>query len=96
VRLDLLVHGRMPVTRALAEPWWSTPNIHLCTLKDFIELCAELNLAIEACSALSQGKPARAIDPVRPLENWRAESALFVLTRSASVDGRTGGERQPG
>ncbi len=84
VRLDLLTHGRMPVTHALAEPWWSTPNIHLCTLNDFVELCASLDLAIEACSALSQARPARRANAFSPLENWRAESALFVLSRPAA------------
>jgi methionine biosynthesis protein MetW len=81
VRLDLLVHGRMPVTGALPEPWWSTPNIHLCTLRDFIETVAAIDLRIEACFAFVEGRAARAIDPAHPLENWRAESALFLLAR---------------
>jgi methionine biosynthesis protein MetW len=83
VRTSLLVTGRMPETRALPEPWWSTPNIHLCTLKDFIDLCRELDLRIDACAALSGGKPARPIDPAHPWENWRSESALFLLSRRA-------------
>ena len=81
VRLDLLAGGRMPVTHALPEPWWATGNIHLCTLKDFTLLCDDLALRIEACAALANGKPARPIDPKAPLENWRAESALFLLSR---------------
>jgi methionine biosynthesis protein MetW len=79
VRLDLLLHGRMPVTGVLPEPWWATPNIHLCTLADFTALCDDLGLAIEACAALAAGKSARPIDPARSLENWRAEAALYVL-----------------
>jgi len=81
VRLDLVTKGRMPETRLLPEPWWSTPNIHLCTLRDFTELCRELDLRIDACSALSNGKPARTIDPERPIENWRSETGLFLLSR---------------
>jgi methionine biosynthesis protein MetW len=81
VRLSLLTKGRMPDTPALPEPWWSTPNIHLCTLRDFTELCADLNLRIEAATSLSDRRPARAIDPARPIENWRAEQALFLLSR---------------
>jgi methionine biosynthesis protein MetW len=81
VRWALLSTGRMPATGALPEPWWSTPNIHLCTLRDFTELCRELGLRIDACAALSNGKPARPIDPQRVLENWRAESGLFLLSR---------------
>jgi methionine biosynthesis protein MetW len=82
VRASLLFGGRMPETRALSEPWWSTPNIHLCTLRDFLDLVASLDLRVEAAAALSDGRPARAIDPTRQIENWRAESALFLLSRA--------------
>jgi len=81
VRWALVTTGRMPETRALPEPWWSTPNIHLCTLRDFIELCRELDLRIDACAALSGGMPARPIDPEHPWENWRSETGLFLLSR---------------
>lgn len=81
VRLDLLIHGRMPVTDALPQPWWATPNIHLCTLRDFTVLCADLRLHVDACAALAAGRPARRADPFSPLETWRAEAALFLLSR---------------
>jgi methionine biosynthesis protein MetW len=84
VRWAVVAQGRMPETRALPEPWWSTPNIHLCTLRDFTELCRELDLRIDACAALSGGKPARPIDPEKPIENWRAEGALFLLSHRAA------------
>ncbi len=83
VRWALLSRGRMPETGALPEPWYSTPNIHLCTLRDFTALCDELALRIDACAALSDGKAARSIDPRQPIENWRAETALFLLSRKA-------------
>ena len=83
VRWALLTIGRMPETKALPEPWWSTPNIHLCTLRDFTALCEILDLRIETCAALIPGKPARMVDPARPIENWRAETALFLLSRKA-------------
>ena len=81
MRLSLLTRGRMPETPALPHQWWSTPNIHMCTLRDFTILCHELDLRIESCAALPTGKPPRVIDPERALENWRAESALFLLGR---------------
>ena len=86
VRWSLMVNGRMPETKALPEPWWSTPNIHLCTLHDFTALCDDLDLRIEACSALNAGKPARPIDPTRALENWRSETALFLLSRKGAAE----------
>ena len=81
MRWELLTRGRMPMTRALPRAWWETENIHLCTLRDFTQLCASLDLQIEACAALADGQPARSIDPTRALENWRAEQALFMLGR---------------
>jgi methionine biosynthesis protein MetW len=81
VRLGLLIDGRMPETRSLPEPWWSTPNIHLCTLADFNALCADLDLRVEACASMSGDRPARPIDPSRPMENLRAETVLFFLSR---------------
>ena len=80
VRLALLTTGRMPDTRSLPVPWYETSNIHLCTILDFVALCDALDLRIEACAALSEGKPARPMDGSWKLENWRAESALFLLS----------------
>ena len=82
VRLALLSHGRMPVTHSLPTPWWATGNIHLCTVRDFTELCDDLHLRVEACAALDNVKAARPMNPKAPLENWRAESALFLLSRA--------------
>lgn len=84
VRWSLLRRGRMPETRSLPEPWWSTPNIHLCTLADFNALVDDLDLRIEASVALAEGRPARSIDPSRAIENWRAEAVLFLLGRRDS------------
>jgi len=81
VRWALLATGRMPDTRLLSEPWWATPNIHLCTLRDFTALCEDLDLRIEAATALSEGRPARSMNPAHARENWLAESALFLLSR---------------
>lgn len=81
VRWALLARGRMPETSALPDPWWATANIHLCTLHDFIALCDDLDIRIEACAALSEGQPVRPINPKRAIENWRAETALFLLSR---------------
>jgi methionine biosynthesis protein MetW len=74
--------GRMPETEALPLPWWSTPNIHLCTLADFLALTDDLDVRIDACAAFAGNGPARQIDPTRTLENWRAETCLFMLSRN--------------
>jgi methionine biosynthesis protein MetW len=46
-RLYLACLGRMPVTKTLRYEWHNTPNIHFCTITDFIHLCEELGLTIE-------------------------------------------------
>jgi methionine biosynthesis protein MetW len=57
-RLYLLFNGRMPVTRALSYQWYDTPNIHFCTITDFVSLCEKLNLVIEKqLYVTSQGVP---------------------------------------
>jgi methionine biosynthesis protein MetW len=85
VRLELLTRGRMPMTGVLSQAWYETENIHLCTLRDFTALCESLDLIIEACAALADGQSARAINPQRAIENWRAESALFLLSRKGAA-----------
>lgn len=44
-RLDV-IQGRMPVSRTLPHSWYDTPNIHLCTVKDFEDLCAKVGAEI--------------------------------------------------
>ena len=45
-RLNLLLDGKMPVTKNLPYTWYETPNIHLCTISDFINFCEENNYQI--------------------------------------------------
>lgn len=45
-RMQIALGGHMPVSRALPNEWYDTPNIHLCTLKDFEELCRRLDIEI--------------------------------------------------
>ncbi len=46
-RLYLAFNGRMPVTKTLTYEWYDTPNIHFCTITDFVILCEEMGVAIE-------------------------------------------------
>jgi methionine biosynthesis protein MetW len=83
IRLNLLVNGRMPVTPVLTHAWYETPNIHLCTILDFIALCEELGVVIERSVTLDRnGLPYR-LNPRGALANLLAEQALFLLRRAA-------------
>ena len=46
VRLNLLVQGKMPVTKTLPNDWYNTPNIHMCTIRDFFKFSETLNFKI--------------------------------------------------
>ena len=78
VRLQLLLSGRMPVTRDLPYSWYDTPNIHLCTRNDFIDYCANAGIAI-----LREIDIGRRRTISRRLANWLAAEVLFVLSAGA-------------
>ena len=46
VRINLLFKGTMPVTNNLPNEWYNTPNIHMCTIKDFVNYCKKRNIKI--------------------------------------------------
>ena len=52
VRLHLLIKGSMPVTRTLPDEWYNTPNIHMCTIKDFFNFCNERKINLHKSIAL--------------------------------------------
>ncbi|MFP4537405.1 MAG: methionine biosynthesis protein MetW [Dichotomicrobium sp.] len=82
IRLKLLVNGRMPQTDNLPETWYDTPNIHFCTIKDFVGLCGEIDARIVKPIALnSYGKPLRIGLPLS-WQNLFGEQAVFLLTRN--------------
>lgn len=85
VRLQLLVTGRMPVTRDLPYSWYDTPNIHLCTRKDFIDYCGAKGVSI-----LKEIDIGRRRTISRRLANWLAAEVLFVLSSAAGRAGRGG------
>ena len=82
VRLALMVHGRMPQTDILSYNWYDTPNIHFCTIKDFVALCVKLNINIESGIALNRRGFERKIGGkgIR-FANLRGEQAIFLLKR---------------
>jgi methionine biosynthesis protein MetW len=81
VRALLGLTGRMPVTRNLPYSWYDTPNIHFCTIRDFVRLCREIDAKVEAKIALR--RDGARIPLHAPLWFWNlfAQQAVFVLRR---------------
>lgn len=82
VRAQLTFRGRMPVTGNLSYSWHDTPNIHLCTIRDFVELVEALGAHIERAAALDKdGAPIRVNAPWW-VWNLFGEQAVFLLERA--------------
>jgi len=79
VRLSLLLNGRMPQTQALGYSWHDTPNIHLCTIADFVTLAKETGAIIESAQALDGRGRTRPMRPDAWGPNIFAEGAIFQL-----------------
>ncbi len=78
-RLHLLWFGRTPVTESLPNPWWESPNIHPCSIRDFLELCDELHIAIErALTVNRRGQVSRFRGGAR-FANLTGEQGVFLL-----------------
>jgi methionine biosynthesis protein MetW len=80
IRLQFLAYGRMPVTPNLPESWFDTPNIHYCTIKDFLTLCDDMQAKVERSVALNAY--GTQIGKGLPLswQNIIGEQAVFLLT----------------
>jgi methionine biosynthesis protein MetW len=81
IRAQILWKGRMPVTRNLPYSWYDTPNIHFCTIRDFVALCDEVDAKIERATAL--GADGTRIHLNAPWWFWNlfGQQAVFLLSR---------------
>ena len=82
VRLSLLWQGRMPRTRALDYHWYDTPNIHLCTLADFVDLARAQGAVIDRAIALNRSGVAGETRPDALGPNLLAQGAIFLLRKN--------------
>ena len=80
-RLALGILGRMPVSQTLPYEWYETPNIHLCTIRDFVALCRELDIVIEARKILDTRGRARNVSTTLFSANLFGEQAVFLLRK---------------
>ena len=81
IRRQFLLKGQMPITEELPYSWYDTPNIHFCTVRDFMHLVEEVGARVEKAVAL-YGKGRVLNRSVRlPLWNFLADQAIFLLSR---------------
>jgi len=79
IRLQILVHGRAPVTGSLPYDWYNTPNLHFMSMLDFRDLCRQMKIRVDQEVPIIHGQSARGAWGA----NVRADSALYVLERES-------------
>ena len=80
VRTQLMFGGHMPRTDNLPETWYDTPNIHFCTIKDFIALCDDMGVKVERAIALNAYGTKLVSMPLFA-QNLFGEQAVFLPSR---------------
>jgi len=81
IRRQFILRGRMPITEDLPYSWYDTPNIHFCTVRDFVHLIGEVDARIEKAVALyGNGRVLNRTVRVG-LWNLLADQAIFLLSR---------------
>ena len=81
IRLHLLLKGTMPVTRTLPDEWYNTPNIHLCTIKDFVFFSKAKNFKLSKSIALRNNLPSDIKNSNLDIKNLSSNLGIFLIER---------------
>tara|TARA_B100001142_G_scaffold204639_1_gene202998 strand:+ start:333 stop:929 length:597 start_codon:yes stop_codon:yes gene_type:complete len=81
VRLNLLVQGTMPVTKTLPNKWYNTPNIHMCTIKDFFKFSETMNFKIFKSLALTNRNVSTINSSNLSYKNLFSELGIFLIEK---------------
>ena len=79
VRANLLFFGRMPITKSLPYKWFDTPNLHMCTIKDFYELCESKNIKMEKIVGINNDKTSSIHGNNIKFKNLISEVGIFLI-----------------
>ena len=82
VRLNLLIKGTMPVTKTLPNEWYNTPNIHMCTIKDFFRFSETINFKIFKSLALVNKNVSTINSSNLFTKNLFSELGIFLIEKS--------------
>jgi methionine biosynthesis protein MetW len=80
IRSQIMFRGRMPVTQNLSYAWYDTPNIHFCTIKDFADMCEELDARVETSVALNAQGQRLGLKIPHFMQNLLGQQAIFLLS----------------
>ena len=81
VRLHLLTKGTMPITRTLPDEWYNTPNLHMCSIKDFFNFCENKKINLYKSIALQNLKSSKITNSNLTLKNLTAVLGIFLIEK---------------
>ena len=81
VRLNLLIKGTMPITKSLPNDWYTTPNIHMCTIKDFVKFSKIIDFKIFKSLALINNKVSNINNSNLFFKNLFSELGIFLIEK---------------
>ena len=81
IRLHLLLKGTMPVTRTLPDEWYNTPNIHLCTIKDFVFFSKKKEFRLSKSIAMRSNKVSYINNVNLNMKNLSANLGIFLIEK---------------
>jgi methionine biosynthesis protein MetW len=81
VRLHLLLKGTMPVTETLPDQWYDTPNLHMCTIKDFVYFVKFRNIKIFKSLALNETNTSMINDNNLGIKNLFSDLGIFLIEK---------------
>ncbi len=79
IRLHLLLKGTMPVTRTLPDEWYNTPNIHLCTIKDFVFFSRKKKFKLSKSIAMKSNKVSYINNSNLNIKNLSSNLGIFLI-----------------
>jgi methionine biosynthesis protein MetW len=81
VRLHLLLKGTMPVTETLPDQWYNTPNLHMCTIKDFVYFVKSRNIKIFKSLALNKKNTSLINSNNLGIKNLFSDLGIFLIEK---------------
>ena len=81
VRFNLLFKGTMPVTKTLPNEWYNTPNLHMCSIKDFVNFCNDRKINLFKSLALTNNKLSSINKFNLNFKNLTSELGIFLIEK---------------
>ena len=79
VRLHLLFKGTMPITKNLPNEWYNTPNLHMCSIQDFVNFCEKKKIKIVTSTCLTNEKISKITNKNMGYKNIFSQLGIFLI-----------------